>query len=103
MERTVLINPRHEAFGEEKVIAYEGCFSVEKVTGQVARYKTISYSAWSLEGIEIKGTAHGFLARVLQHEIDHLKGQCFLDHVEGKLLSMKNYIKMRQEKMDKDK
>jgi peptide deformylase len=101
MERTVLINPRYEPLEEEKDTAYEGCFSVKKVTGQVARYTSIRYSAWTPEGQEITGTVSGFLARVLQHEIDHLNGQCFVDHVVGELLPMEDYIKMRAEKMEK--
>lgn len=99
MERTVLINPRYEPVEQEKNIAYEACFSVKKTTGKVARYNSIHYSAWTFEGIQIEGTARGFLARVLQHEIDHLNGQCFVDHVEGEFLPMEDYIKMRQEKM----
>lgn len=99
MERTLLINPSYEPLEAEKEIAYEACFSVKKVAGKVARYKAIRYSAWTLEGTPIEGTARGFLARVLQHEIDHLNGQCFLDHVEGELLPMDDYIKMRQAKM----
>lgn len=99
LERTVLINPSYEPLEQEKNIAYEACFSVKKSAGQVARYNAIRYSAWTFEGAQIEGTVRGFLARVLQHEIDHLNGQCFVDHVKGELLPMEDYIKMREEKM----
>lgn len=99
LERTVLINPSYAPLGEEKNLDWEGCFSVEKVTGQVPRYKAIRYSAWTPEGEHIAREARGFLARILQHEIDHLNGQCFVDLVEGEFLSTEEYIKMRQAKM----
>lgn len=102
LERTVLINPSYVPLEEEKDLAYEGCFSVKKVTGKVPRYKAIRYSALTLEGVQVEGTARGFLARVLQHEIDHLNGRCFVDLVEGEFLSTEDYIKMREEKMARD-
>lgn len=101
MERTVLINPRYEPKGDEKEVAYEACFSVEKVTGQVPRYISIRYFAYSPEGQEIQGEASGFLARVLQHEIDHVHGTCFVDRAQGELISKEDYLEMRRTKMGK--
>jgi peptide deformylase len=102
LEKTVLINATYKPLKEEKVTAYEACFSVKKSAGPVARYETISYSGYTSEGQLIEGQASGFLARVIQHEIDHTEGTCFVDHVpQGQLITMEEYVEMRKNKMDK--
>jgi len=102
LEKTVLVNPVYKPVGEKTVTAYEACFSVKKSAGPVARYESISYSAYTPDGQLIEGKASGFLSRVLQHEIDHTEGKCFVDHVpEGKLITMEEYVEMRSKKMDK--
>ena len=50
----------------------------------VIRPKSISLQAWSLDGKPFKMEADGILARVIQHEIDHLKGVLFIDHLTEK-------------------
>lgn len=101
VERMVLINPEYEPLGDEKDIAYEACYSVGKVTGPVPRYTAVRYVAYDSDGNLFEGTAHGFLARVLQHEIDHLKGILCIDYVnEEDLISIEDYIKMRQKAIE---
>jgi len=101
MPKTVWINPTYEPLGDEKHSDYEGCFSVKDMAGPVARFKTIHYSAYTLEGEHVEGRAEGFLARLLQHEIDHLRGRCFIDYVpDGELLSIEEYRKRRQKAME---
>ena len=79
---------------------YEACFSVKDLAGPVARYKTIRYSAYTPEGTHVEGIARGFLARLIQHEIDHLRGHCFIDYVaSGELLPIEEYRKKRQKAM----
>lgn len=96
MPRTVWINASYEPIGEEKVEAYEGCFSVENLAGPVARYKSIRYEAYTPEGKRVTGIANGYLARVIQHEIDHTLGVLFIDKVNpDKLLTMAEYRQMR--------
>jgi len=100
MPKTIWINPTYEPVGEEKTTDYEGCFSVKEVAGPVARYKTIRYTAFTPEGIVIEGVAEGFLARLIQHEVDHLNGNCFIDFVpEGELLPIEEYRKRRKAAM----
>ncbi len=81
MPRTIWINPSFKPIGEDKSVDYEACFSVEGLAGMVARYKAVRYIAYTVAGTRIEGTANGFLARVIQHEIDHLIGKLFLDYV----------------------
>ena len=59
----------------------EGCLSVPDVYGQVPRYPKVKVRALNLMGQPIRITATGFLARVLQHEIDHCDGVLFTDRV----------------------
>ncbi len=100
MPKTLWINPSYKPLTQEKTTDYEACFSVENVVGPVERYKSIEYTAYTIEGKQIKGTASDFLARVMQHEIDHLDGKLFIDLVpKDKLLSMDDYRKMRTEAM----
>ncbi|RZI47107.1 peptide deformylase [Candidatus Finniella inopinata] len=102
MPKTLWLNPSYEPVGDDKHIDYEGCFSVADVAGPVARYKTIKYAAYSKEGTKIEGVAHGFLARVMQHEIDHIRGILYTQYVpDGKLLPVEEYRRMRVEAMEK--
>ena len=71
---TALINPVIEPLGEEKVLGWEACLSVPGLTGAVPRWTRIRYSGFGLQGERIEREAHGFHARVVQHECDHLDG-----------------------------
>lgn len=78
---TVLINPeltKTEGVVEED---YEGCLSVRDLYGLVPRWSKVRVRALDINGEEIKLKAEGFLARVLQHEIDHTNGKLFVDHI----------------------
>lgn len=78
-----LINPEViKAYGNI-VYDFEGCLSVQDVYGKVPRYNKVKVKALDLEGKEIRLNAEGFLARVLQHEIDHTHGTLFVDHIKG--------------------
>ncbi len=81
---TVFINPEIvKKFGpiEED---YEGCLSVPDVYGKVPRYQSVKVKALGIDGKEFRVTAHGFLARILQHEVDHTHGVVFIDHIKDK-------------------
>jgi len=104
MPKTIWINPSCMPIGDEKHEAYEGCFSVENATGPVLRYKKIHYQAYDQNGNKIQGTAEGFLARVIQHEIDHLNGRVFLDYVTpDKIMSKEEYLEMCKKAIQKEK
>lgn len=80
-EFTALINPEIVKYEGEIVEDFEGCLSVKHVYGKVPRHNKVRVKAVDLEGNEIRLKAEGFLARVLQHEIDHTNGIVFIDHI----------------------
>lgn len=74
---TVLINPEIELLSDESELGWEGCLSLPGLVGLVPRFTRIRYSGISLEGRLIQREATGFLARVVQHECDHLDGYLY--------------------------
>lgn len=101
MEKTIWINPSYEGIGTEKNEDYEACFSVPDIAGPVKRYKKIRYQAYTVTGDLVEGVAEGFLARLIQHETDHINGKLFIDYVpEGQLLTIEEYRKKRAEAME---
>jgi peptide deformylase len=83
-EFTPLINPEIVKYEGETIEDYEGCLSVSNVYGKVPRHSKIRVKAYDVEGNEIRFKADGFLARVIQHEVDHTKGIVFIDHIKDK-------------------
>lgn len=81
---TALINPEIVKAEGTLIEDYEGCLSVGGVYGKVPRYSKIRVKALDLEGHEVRFKAEGFLARVIQHEIDHTNGIVFVDHIRDK-------------------
>lgn len=71
---TVLINPVISPLNEEMEDGWEGCLSVPGLRGAVSRYSNLHYSGFDQFGTPIERTVHGFHARVVQHECDHLDG-----------------------------
>jgi len=82
---TVLINPEITKREGEPVTEPEGCLSVSDVYGMVPRHPKVRVKALNEEGQEVKIKAEGFVARVLQHEIDHTNGVVFVDHIDEQL------------------
>ena len=79
----VLINPEITKYEGEIFEDYEGCLSVRNLYGRVPRYSKVRLKALDIEGREFRVTAEGFLARVLQHEVDHTNGIVFVDHIKN--------------------
>jgi peptide deformylase len=80
-EFTALINPEIVKFEGDVVTDYEGCLSVSGIYGKVPRHTKIRVKALNAAGDEVRFKAEGFLARVIQHEIDHTNGIVFIDHI----------------------
>lgn len=78
---TTLINPEIVKYEGAIVEDYEGCLSVSNVYGKVPRYSKIRLRAIDQDGNEVRFKAEGFLARVIQHEVDHTNGIVFIDHI----------------------
>lgn len=81
-EFTALINPYIAKYEGDVVADYEGCLSIKNVYGKVPRHTKIRVRALDHMGREISFKAEGFLARVIQHEIDHTNGIVFIDHIK---------------------
>jgi peptide deformylase len=71
---TVLVNPVIEPLGDKVVEDWEACLSVPGLRGLVPRFEHIGFRAFDLKGQLVEREVHGFHARVVQHECDHLDG-----------------------------
>ncbi|MBC7512655.1 peptide deformylase [Candidatus Saccharibacteria bacterium] len=83
-EFTVLVNPEIVKREGDIVADYEGCLSIRNIYGKVPRHTKIRVKALDEDGAEVRFRAEGFLARVIQHEIDHTNGIVFIDHIQDK-------------------
>lgn len=81
---SVFINPKIIKLEGEIIEDFEGCLSVSDVYGKVPRYSKVRIRAIDERGRQVSVKAEGFLARVFQHEIDHINGLVFIDHIEDK-------------------
>lgn len=77
----VFINPEITATSVETVPYEEGCLSIPGVYEEVMRPQALQIQAWNEKGKLFKLECQGLLARVIQHELDHLKGILFVDHL----------------------
>lgn len=81
---TTLINPEIVKYEGTIIDDYEGCLSIKDIYGKVPRYSKIRVKALDEDGNEVRFKAEGFLARVIQHEVDHTNGIVFIDHIRDK-------------------
>lgn len=77
----VLINPEVTALGEEIETAWEGCLSIPGLRGAVPRPARVRFRGLDGKGLAIEGEAEGLVARVIQHENDHLDGVLYLSRM----------------------
>ncbi|MFH1462284.1 MAG: peptide deformylase [bacterium] len=77
----VFINPQIIKKSKEKEIGEEGCLSFPHIFLKIKRAKEIEVAALNLQGEKIRVEVRDFLARVFQHEIDHLNGILLIDHI----------------------
>lgn len=83
MEPTPMINPKIVAFSAETEKGWEGCLSVPGIRGLVARAKEIEVVYCDRHGNQHQKVFTDFVARIIQHEFDHIDGKVFLDRVES--------------------
>jgi peptide deformylase len=96
----VFVNPQLELLETQDDMYFEGCLSVEGYVGVVARAKKVKVSALDRNGKVISYTADGWFARILQHEMGHLNGELYVDHIQDKsLISTKNFIVLWRDAM----
>jgi len=79
----VLVNPVIVARSDETDAAEEGCLSIPDVFGEVARPAVVVVEALDRDGRPWRTELRGYKARAVQHEIDHLDGVLFLDHLSA--------------------
>jgi peptide deformylase len=77
----VLANPEILEESEEQVLGVEGCLSIPGIEAEVERAKRVRVKGLTLENEEISLEAENLLARVFLHEVDHLNGVLFIDHL----------------------
>lgn len=85
MDATAMINPKILAHSTEVVKGWEGCLSIPGIRGLVPRYQVVEVEYRDRNGKLQKQELTDFVARIFQHELDHLDGIVFLDRMESTL------------------
>ena len=93
----VLINPVIKRRSKEKELGWEGCLSLPDLYAQVERSKKVTVEAFNVDGKKIHLNASDFLARVIQHEMDHLDGVLITDKNVGKIISENQFQDLLEE------
>ena len=74
-----IVNPEIIKASEETLMGVEGCLSIPNLVGEVERHAAVHVRGMNRHGKPVKVKAEGWLARIFQHEIDHLNGVLFTD------------------------
>ena len=95
MEPTVMINPRLVSHSSEVAKDWEGCLSVPGIRGLVPRYRASDIEYTDRQGKLQHQQLSDFVARIFQHEFDHLNGRVFLDRLESvqDIITDQEYLK----------
>jgi peptide deformylase len=90
---TPMLNPQLVEHSDEMEKGWEGCLSVPGIRGLVPRYTSVTVDYLDRHGQPQRQTFHDFVARIFQHEYDHLQGIVFVDRVESthELMSEQEY------------
>ena len=98
MEPAAMINPEILWMSDEKENGWEGCLSIPGLRGLVPRHRKIGVRYLTRKGEVVETEYADFLARVFQHEFDHVQGVVFLDRVESaqELMTEKEYLRSLQ-------
>jgi peptide deformylase len=95
----VIINPRITIEESGMAEFFEGCLSIPDLVGIVSRAKSVRVECLNERAEPVVIQAKGWYARILQHEIDHLNGTLFVDHVKlPSLMTSENYVKFWKDK-----
>lgn len=95
MEPTAMLNPQIIAHSTEMVKDWEGCLSIPGIRGLVPRYRSVEVEYTGRDGQLQQQELTDFVARIFQHEYDHLNGIVFLDRVEStqEIITEQEYLK----------
>ena len=95
MEPVAMLNPELLWASEEMELGWEGCLSIPGIRGLVPRHRQIRIRYLTRSGELREDEWEGFLARIFQHEFDHIKGIVFLDRTDSRhLVTEKEYLRM---------
>ena len=96
MEPTAMINPKILAFSGQMISDWEGCLSVPGIRGWVPRHHSVDVEYTDRHGRIYKKQLSGFVARIFQHELDHLDGLVFLDRLSSNhdIITEQEYLKL---------
>jgi peptide deformylase len=96
MEPTAMVNPELLWSSEETEKGWEGCLSVPGIRGPVPRSVRIGVRYLTRDGALREEEMSGFLARIFQHEFDHINGMVFLDRVEStrEIITEREYLRL---------
>jgi peptide deformylase len=96
MEPTIMINPGFQPLSDEQEKDWEGCLSIPGIRALVPRYKQILIQYTDEQGSLNEIRLDGFVARIFQHEADHLEGKVYLDRVEDNqdIIAESEYFKL---------
>jgi len=96
MEPVAMINPELIWASEDKEKGWEGCLSIPGLRGVVPRHKKIGVRFVTRKGEVREEEYSNFLARVFQHEFDHVQGVVFIDRVESsrEIVTEKEYLRL---------
>lgn len=94
------VNPKIEKFSKKEIALMEGCFSVPDLYGHVIRPAEIDLESCDMHGKNQKSHYKGLPSRIIQHEMDHLDGILFVDHVHdqnGKIFKVEKDKKGKEQ------
>jgi peptide deformylase len=95
----VMVNPRIEVSSDVIEEDWEGCFSVPGLTGLVPRHQSVRVTYLDENGGQRREAFTGYVARVVQHELDHLAGTIFLDRMTsmGSITTVTNWLRFHRQ------
>jgi peptide deformylase len=92
---TVIVNPELHVLTDEKAVFFEGCLSVAGYMALVERYLEVEVTGLDGEGAPLRWRARGWPARILQHEVDHLRGTLYIDRMLSRSFSTNDEVAAR--------
>jgi peptide deformylase len=102
MEPTAVINPEIISYSDETVKDWEGCLSIPGIRGLVPRHRSVHVKYLTREGKTEERDFSDFIARIFQHEYDHLNGVLFLDRIESNIdiITEREYMKLLRKEQE---
>ena len=99
MEPTAMINPEILVLSEQMGDGWEGCLSIPGIRAIVPRHRRVSVRYRTRDGAQKEDAFDGFVARIFQHEYDHLNGIVYLDRIIGtrNIVSEKEFLRLMEE------